>query len=318
MRYRVSFWGLVFLMGTLLWLSTACSPDGAQRSASLTAPSVNKAIVARYYEDVWNQGNPDALAAICSGGLVDHVCLATQDPGLEGFEKVIRAVQASFSESHFTVDELISEGDKVTARWTFDATFAATGLKTTFSGHETWRLEDGMIVERWGNLDFLSLMSQIFATAGRIPELPKTTGFRPREAEVAAVRMYYDDIFNQRKADSFESAFADDFVDHSPDPGQSPDLAGFQRSVEGFTTAFRESKFRIDKLEVKEDKIWVNWTYQGIFPASDAPVEFTGREVWIARDGKIKERWGEYDLQALVDQIGFIASPEYEERPSRQ
>jgi predicted ester cyclase len=72
-----------------------------------------------------------------------------------------------------TIEDLLSEGDKVVLRFTFRGThqgefmgIAPTGKQVTMSGINILRIADGKIVEMWNQEDVLGMMRQI----GAIPE----------------------------------------------------------------------------------------------------------------------------------------------------
>lgn len=314
MRHQTTRFSVVVASVVLLSFA-ACgqNPTGGLVgvSSSVSAAIDNKSVVTRYYEEVWNQGNLFVLQSIGDPCLQDHVCLAAQGPGLAGLESIIRSVQETYVNSHFQIEDLIAENDLVVARWNYTANFGPTNYPVSIRGHETWRVTNGLLSERWGTVDFLSLMSQTFANAAPIPDLPvDATGYQPTASDVQAVQMYYDDIFNNGSSDLIDTVFAEDFVDHSPDAGQTPDRDGFKASLDGFLNGFSNASLDVESLTVQGDKVWVDWVCNALFPGTNVPVSFGGREAWHARDGEIKERWGEYDLEALVDQVGFVATPQ--------
>ena len=275
-------------------LGLACA--SACRSAA-TDPQANKDLVGRYYKEVWNQGNLHLLEELFSKSFQDHAPIADQESGYEGFRRIIVGVFGGWQEPNFVLHHLLADGDKVSARWTFEATFRPSGKKVTFGGHETWRIQDGRIVERWGTQDMMShlqqrgLLSQ--RAMGDLP--PPVPGMVPTEEDEETVRRYYRELWNEGNFDLFDVLFAHDFVDHSPDPGQASTLDGFRQSVLGFAGGFPDANFSIEELVVEGDKIRVNWRCKGTFTPSSTKVDFPGIEVWIVRDGKIAQRWGEYD-----------------------
>ncbi len=96
------------------------------------------------------------------------------NPGLpnmkdrEGLKK--HALAGRTSDTHFTIHDLIAEGDKVVARWTLEATDAVaavsfgtppTGKQLTLTGIMISHFEGGKIVEQWYEGDYLGLMKQL-------------------------------------------------------------------------------------------------------------------------------------------------------------
>ena len=128
----------------------------------------NKA-VARAVFDVFNGGDPDALDDVVSADSVDH------DPynphageGREGLKKTIAMYRHGFPDLHISIDDQIAEGDKVVTRWTGTGTHQGdlmgappTGKSSTVTGIGIDRIENGQIVEAWGNWDTLGMFQQL-------------------------------------------------------------------------------------------------------------------------------------------------------------
>ena len=109
----------------------------------------NKAFVQRYVEEPWNKGNVAILDELCAPGF--HL---EGLGGVEEFKAVITAFRTSFPDLHFTVEEIIAEGDKVAYRWTARGThqgeyegIAPTGKTITTTGITIIRLVDGKFVD---------------------------------------------------------------------------------------------------------------------------------------------------------------------------
>jgi steroid delta-isomerase-like uncharacterized protein len=135
----------------------------------MSAEENNKALVRRFVEEFWNEGNksaadelmaPDAEIHMPTGEVVDV-------DGLKGFAGAFRK---SFPDWHSTFEELIAEGDRVAERWTGRGTHRGelqgippTGKRVEAPGSVFYRIVDGKIVEFRGQLDMLGLMQQLGA-----------------------------------------------------------------------------------------------------------------------------------------------------------
>ncbi len=64
------------------------------------------------------------------------------------------------------VDDLFAAGDRVTVAFTLTYTHDRTGSDLTMTGVKSYRLQDGRIVEFWGETDLYGLLRQ----AGLAPE----------------------------------------------------------------------------------------------------------------------------------------------------
>jgi predicted ester cyclase len=94
--------------------------------------------------------------------------------GKDKNEQFIRTMRAAFPDLHFTIDDVISQGDKVVTRYHFAGThlgdalgFPPTQKKVNYSGVLIQRFVGGKIIEQWTEADLLSLFQQL----GVIPKL---------------------------------------------------------------------------------------------------------------------------------------------------
>jgi steroid delta-isomerase-like uncharacterized protein len=129
----------------------------------------NKTIVRNFAEEIWNKGNFEATTTYIAADFVDHnPAIPNQLPGAEGARQVFAAYKAAFPDLHFTIEDMMIEGDKVVWRWTSTGTntgsmmgMPPTGKQVTVSGIEIYRLAGDKIAERWGNFDQLGLLQQL-------------------------------------------------------------------------------------------------------------------------------------------------------------
>jgi predicted ester cyclase len=62
---------------------------------------------------------------------------------------------------HLTIEDIISEGDKVAVRWSSKFIDATTTKLVSNKGVVIYRLADGKIVESWFSTDMLGFMRQL-------------------------------------------------------------------------------------------------------------------------------------------------------------
>jgi predicted ester cyclase len=126
----------------------------------------NKAIIRAFFEEVWNQGNEEAIDRFIAENAVGN------DPdfgvGREGFRRQWRQWREGFSDLRFTIDEIVAEGDTVVARWTLtgthDGPFLAlgpTGRTIRVAGMSLDHLRDGILVSGFDGWDNLGLRQQL-------------------------------------------------------------------------------------------------------------------------------------------------------------
>src|ERR671915_568962 len=101
----------------------------------------NKALIRRFYEEVWNRGATDFAYEVFAEDYVRHDLRPTDAlPGPEGQKKIAVAFRDPFPDLQVLVDLLIGEGDFVVGRWTASGTHTGTwgaveptGRRATFS-----------------------------------------------------------------------------------------------------------------------------------------------------------------------------------------
>jgi len=131
-------------------------------------PQDNPAIVRRFIEEVINKGRFDSAAQFVWEDVVEQVPLPGQGPGLEGLNDILRGMRSAFPDLHFSVEEQITEGDKVLTRfdWTGTHQGAFIGIPPTERPVKVWgmvidRLENGRIKDTRILMDMLGLMVQL-------------------------------------------------------------------------------------------------------------------------------------------------------------
>ena len=127
----------------------------------------NKALVRRFVEEFWNEGNTTAVDELMVADAAIHMPTGevVALDGLKGFAAVWRG---SFPDWQSTFEELIAEGDRVAERWTGRGTHRGelqgippTGKRVEVPGSVFYRIVDGKIVEFRGLFNMMSLMQQL-------------------------------------------------------------------------------------------------------------------------------------------------------------
>ena len=127
----------------------------------------NKSIVRRFFEVGPSKGDLDAANELLALDFFLHVPLPCS-PGVRGIDEVVSACRAAFQDLQVTVEDMVTEGDMVAARFTargvHNGAFMGlppTGKPITMTGIEIFRLENGKIAELWGEANLLGLMQQL-------------------------------------------------------------------------------------------------------------------------------------------------------------
>ena len=128
----------------------------------------NKDVVRQFIEEALNKGNIEASGKYFHDDMVEQVPFPGQGPGLEGLKNVLRGMKAAFPDIHWTVEEQISEGDKVMTRFEWTGThrgpflgIPATGRPVKVWGIVIDRLQNGKIKDTRIIMDILGLMIQL-------------------------------------------------------------------------------------------------------------------------------------------------------------
>jgi steroid delta-isomerase-like uncharacterized protein len=130
----------------------------------------NKAFMQRFTEFI-NTASEKLAEELISRDAIFHVP-GQPEPmrGPTGYLAIIAMMRSGFPDIQWTLEELISEDDKVAARFTMRGThhgaffgIPPTGNSIQVQAMNFYRLSDGQIVEERGQPDLLGLMQQIGA-----------------------------------------------------------------------------------------------------------------------------------------------------------
>jgi steroid delta-isomerase-like uncharacterized protein len=129
--------------------------------------SDKKESVRRIYEEVLNKRDLDLLDELVRPDYIEHDPLPGQGEGLDGIKERYLMLFAGL-DPHFTIEDLIEEGDKVVVRWTNNGTnigdflgVPATGKPFSIQGIDIYRLQDGKLAEHWHVVDVFGQMVQL-------------------------------------------------------------------------------------------------------------------------------------------------------------
>jgi steroid delta-isomerase-like uncharacterized protein len=139
------------------------------QKGELPMSEANKNVVRRLFEEVWNKGSLPVADELLAPTYTHHDS-STPDvgrgPGSE--KKRVTLYRTAFPDLRLTIEDIIAEGETVTARWSCRGThrgdlngIAPTGKQVTISGVSMARFTNGKMVEGWVNWDALGLMQQL-------------------------------------------------------------------------------------------------------------------------------------------------------------
>jgi steroid delta-isomerase-like uncharacterized protein len=131
------------------------------------------------------------------------------------------------------------------------------------------------------------------------------------EAAKAVVRRNTAEVQGGGNFEVFDELFADDFLDHTPQPGRTPDKDGARQLYKILRTAFPDFHAEIHWQLADGDRVTTYKTYHGTHRGEFLGVAPTGRKIQFetvdvmrVRNGKITEHWGVANLFSLMQQLG--------------
>ena len=134
---------------------------------------------------------------------------------------------------------------------------------------------------------------------------------RASEAAKAVVRRNTEEVQGKGKFDVFEDLFADDFVDHTPQPNMTSDKAGVRSLYKALRKAFPDFHAVIHWQTAEGEVVTTFKTYHGTHRGNFLGVAPTGRKIHFetvdamrVHNGKITELWGVANLFSLMRQLG--------------
>jgi len=136
------------------------------------------------------------------------------------------------------------------------------------------------------------------------------TSGNPGEAAKAVVRRNTEEVQGRGNFALFEQLFADNFLDHTPQAGRTPDKDGARQLYKILRTAFPDFHADIHWQLADGDRVTTYKTYHGTHRGEFLGVAPTGRKVQFetvdvmrVQDGKISEHWGVANLFSLMRQL---------------
>jgi steroid delta-isomerase-like uncharacterized protein len=154
----------------LLFLTLAATLFATDKSAlppdATSQQAKNKAVAARVFEEIFNQGKFQVADEIYASDFVNHGLHKNFD--LQADQAAVHAEKKAFPDLKMTVDLMVAEGDLVTVVWTFRGTNTAagyglppTGARIELRGITVWRIVDGKIREEWTSFDDMQAARQL-------------------------------------------------------------------------------------------------------------------------------------------------------------
>ena len=320
------FWVPVIILSALIALLAGCA------RVEVPQTEKNKALVARAWDVIVNQGNFAAADQIFAADYVYH---SPGNPDLTGVAEAVTqplsTLRTAFPDIHFTMEDTIAEGDLVVGRFTWTGTHQGelmgiqpTNNKVTVTGILVARIAEDKIAEKWGYEDALGLMQQLGAAPARGkgdytwgPPPSEVTGAPGTPEENKAMYNRGVEMWNEKNLDLIDEMLSADFVNHDP---TWPEVTGFESYKKWIADWFESAPdmmITVDALVAEGNKVAGRWTAlwtdsTGLAgnPPTNQEIVVTGIDIYRIADGKVVEEWWAKDFLGVMKQAGMMPAPE--------
>ena len=131
---------------------------------------------------------------------------------------------------------------------------------------------------------------------------------------------FIEEVWNQGKLDAVDDIVTNDIVIHSA----GRDIEGiesFKKYIMSYRNAFPDIKFTIEEQIAQGDKVAERYAIRSTHQGELQGIPPTGKQIKIVSiditrflDGKMVERWGEFDSIGLMMQLGMELKPKEAEK----
>jgi steroid delta-isomerase-like uncharacterized protein len=135
-----------------------------------------------------------------------------------------------------------------------------------------------------------------------------------QEINTAVARRFGEDVWGHGDLDAADAVLAEHFIEHNPMPGQAAGREGHKQVLKLWRQAVPDLTLRVDDVFTAGDRAALRWTARGShtgaalmgIPPTSRQVTLTGIDILRVVDGKITERWGEFNGIELLQQLGVL------------
>ena len=134
-------------------------------------PHDNAALARRWFKEVWNEKNEEAIGRLMAPESVVHGLGGTDDSPLRGpeaFKPVFRTFHNALENINVSVEKTMVEGEWCTALCRVKGQHRGAGFggaptdrAVDFTGIVLARVRDGKLIEGWNSFDFLTMYQQL-------------------------------------------------------------------------------------------------------------------------------------------------------------
>ena len=136
---------------------------------------------------------------------------------------------------------------------------------------------------------------------------------RTTDSNKTVVKDFIDGLFTKGDLGAVDTYLAEDFINHDPPFGVTPDREGMRAAGAMMRAAFPDWHSELHELVAEGDIVVERFTASGtqqgevlgVAPTGHA-VALPGINIFRLRDGRIVERWGRLDDLGFLKQLGVV------------
>jgi steroid delta-isomerase-like uncharacterized protein len=136
-------------------------------------------------------------------------------------------------------------------------------------------------------------------------------------------RRFNEEVGGRGDQATLEELLDPDFVDHDALPGQAPGREGHKQILAAFHSAFPDLNVTTEDIVTEGEKVVSRWTARGTHHGELLGIAPTGNEVTIkgidvlrVAEGRIAERWSQFNSLEMMQQLGAVPTSEQSEEAS--
>jgi len=140
----------------------------------MTVIDQEELVTRQWYQELWDNWKLDVADTLFTEDYRLHLSGVPVPLDKPSAKQVVSMFSKAFPDLKHTIDEIISDGQTVVARWTVRGThkgefqgIPATGKSVTLSGTTFHHLRGAQIAETWLTMDTMELLQQLGAVPGR-------------------------------------------------------------------------------------------------------------------------------------------------------
>lgn len=256
----------------------------------------------RQYIAAWNDHDTEAI--------VDFLSEDNRQLSSEELRAICEEWFRAFPDLNHEIKELAADGDWVLGRAILRGTHRGnylgvppTETEINVVDHFSTRFEDGLIAEHHATADFYTLLKQLGVTLP--PERTQSEDSKP------VVRRYFEAL-NARDKEAFRDTLAEDFT-YGEIEGPEEMVENDWKWLEAMDPTWDIQAMHADGNHVTT-RVRATGRHRGeilgLEPTGES-YDVTALTLSRVEDEKVTDWWAEWDFAGLLNQIGAIDSPAY-------